>query len=68
MRGLYRIVAKCWGLGIEIGRVDGFDIREPLEVALVEGENALDAVNMHGCHEASIVDLNAGDAVINEYL
>jgi hypothetical protein len=48
--------------------MDGFDIREAREVSCVEGEDALDAVYMHGCNQAGVVDLNAGDAMGHKQL
>jgi len=43
-----------------------FDVREAGEVAGVEGEDAFDAVDVPDGGDAGIVDLDAGDGVINE--
>jgi hypothetical protein len=49
-----------------MGGMDGFDVGEARKVPRVEGENELDAVDVHGCDQAGVVNLDAGDAVINE--
>lgn len=48
--------------------MDCFDIREAGEVSRVEGEDALDAVDMHGGDQAGVMDLDAGDAMRHKQL
>lgn len=64
---MVRIVQKKdQGLGTrdgEIGGMDGVDVCVALEVTGVEGENVLDAVDMHGGDQTGVMDLDATDAV-----
>jgi hypothetical protein len=46
--------------------VDGVNAGEACEVPCIEGENAFYAVDVHGGSEPGIMNLRAGDAVINE--
>ena len=48
--------------------MNDFYICEAREVPSVEGEDALDAVDMHGCDQAGVMHLDAGDVVGDEEL
>ncbi len=48
--------------------MDDVDVAVALEIVEVEGQNSLNLMNCHRCHNTSVVDVNPGDAVLkNEF-
>ena len=43
--------------------MDRFNIREACEVFRVEGEDAVDVMDMHGSHQPSVMHLDSRDAI-----
>ena len=46
--------------------MNDFYICEAREVPSVEGEDALDAVDMHGCDQAGVMHLDAGNFIFDQ--